>query len=170
MPYYTNAENSCLHNGFVQGFPSSESNLKWVYLLPSGSRWKHLCNSKDLKILLLDIILHRKKGSCPVVKSKRKNCCVVQVQAKGLFKSSLLLGARIHSILRENYEHLAQWLQMPTQSPFKKTALYLTAREMLVYSPNEVDKPVKLYFMGELWVWAAMPVTKIYASLMFCQS
>lgn len=37
-------------------------------------------------------------------------------------------------------------------------------------SPNEVNKSVKLYFMGELYVWAAIPVTKIYAGLMFCQT
>lgn len=39
-----------------------------------------------------------------------------------------------------------------------------------MYSPKEVDKSVKLYFMGELWVWATIPVTKIYASLMFSQN
>ena len=170
MPYYTNAENRCLHNGSVQDFLSLESKVKWVYLLPSGCKWKHLCNSKDLKMLLLDTIPHRKKGSCPVVRSKGKICCMVKVQAKALFKSSLLLSAKIHSILWENYEQLARCLLMPIQSLSIKFALYLTAGEMLMYSANETDKSVKLYFMGGLWVWAAIPVTESYASLMFCQS
>lgn len=72
MPYYTNTENCCLHKGSVQGFPSLESNLKLIFLLPNGCKLKHLCNPKDLKILLVGV-LHRKKGFCPVVKSKEKN-------------------------------------------------------------------------------------------------
>lgn len=127
-------------------------------------------DSKDLTVFMLDMILQKEEIILLHCWKEWENSLYSGGASNMSIWTFSSVGCKDSFHVTRKPRAVGTVLTYNSQSPFIKSAFDLTAKKMLMYLLNEAAKSVKLYFMGDLWIWAALPVTKIYASLIFCKN